>query len=61
MSARDPLFLLLCRVEWHNNRNVAAYMELVAALDDPDPQIRDLAKDLIHRTSPRPACSEKAG
>ena len=38
--------------------NLAAYDELVAALDDGEPAIRELAQDLIHRQSRRPTRSE---
>ena len=58
MSDRDPLYLFLCHLEWRNRHNLAAYNELVAALDDGEPAIRELAQDLIHRQSPRPTRSE---
>ena len=41
-----------------NRRNLAAYNELVAALDDGEPAIRELVQDLIHRQSPRLTRSE---
>ena len=50
---RDPLFLFLCHTAWRDKRDLHAYLELVAALDDPDDQIRTLAEDLLHRASPR--------
>ena len=50
---RDPLCLFACHLEWRGKGNLAAYEELVAALDDPDPDIRLLAETLLHRTSPR--------
>ena len=50
---RDPLFLLLCHTAWRDKRDLHAYLELTAALDDPDEQIRTLAEDLLHRASPR--------
>ena len=53
MSDRDPLYLFLCHLEWRNRHNLAAYNELVAALDDGEPAIRELAQDLIHRQSRR--------
>jgi len=56
MSDRDPLYLFLCHLEWRKHRNVPAYVELIAALDDRDPAIRELAQVLIHRRSPRPIC-----
>jgi len=58
MPHRDPLYLFLCHLEWKNRRHLAAYNELVAALDDGDPAIRELAQHLIHRRSPRPTCCE---
>src|SRR5271165_4103616 len=58
MSDRDPLYIFLCHLEWRNRHNLAAYNELVAALDDSEPAIREFAPDLIHRQSPRPTRSE---
>ena len=58
MPDRDPLYLFLCHLEWKNRRHLAPYNELVAALDDRDPAIRELAQHLIHRRSPRPTCCE---
>ncbi len=51
---RDALYLFVCHLEWRTKRNVAAYQELLAALDDHDGDIRRLAEDLLHRSSPRP-------
>lgn len=51
---RDSLYLFLCHMEWRNTRNLDAYKELVAALDDHDPDIRQLAGSLLRRSSPRP-------
>jgi len=51
---RDALYLFACHVEWHTKRNLAAYHELIAALDDHDGDIRGLAESLLHRSSPRP-------
>lgn len=51
---RDPLYLFVCYLEWHITGNLAAYQELVAALDDGDCDIRDLSEVLLHRHSPRP-------
>jgi len=51
---RDSLYLFLCHVEWRNTRNLNAYKGLVAALDDHDPNIRQLAEALLRRSSPRP-------
>ena len=56
-SDRDPLYLFLCHLEWRNRHNLAAYNELVAALDGGEPAIRELARNLIHRQS-RPTRSE---
>lgn len=54
MSDRDPLYLFLCHLEWRNCHNLAAYNELVAALHDGEPAIRELAQNLIRLKSPRP-------
>ena len=54
MRRRDPLYLFACHLEWRDKRNLAAHKELVAALDDPDEDIRQLAELLLHRSSPRP-------
>ena len=51
---RDPLYLFACHLEWRNRHNLEAYKELVAALDDYDGDIRELAELLLHRSSPRP-------
>jgi hypothetical protein len=51
---RDPLYLFACHLEWRNRRNLEAHEELVAALDDHDRDIRELAELLLHRSSPRP-------
>ena len=58
MSDRDPVYLFLCHLEWRNRGNLAAYNELVDALDDSEAAIRELAQDLIHSQSPRPTRSE---
>lgn len=50
----DPLYLFLCHLEWHRTKNLAAYLELLAALDNPNPDIRILAESLLHRHSLRP-------
>ena len=34
VGRRNPLHLFVCRLEWRSKRNLAAYQELVAALDD---------------------------
>ena len=51
---REPLYLFVCYLEWRINGNLAAYHELVAALDDCDCDIRNLSELLLHRHSPRP-------
>ena len=50
---RDPLYLFLCHLEWHKRENLAAYQELLTALDDNDYAIRIIAEMLLHRNSPR--------
>jgi len=50
---RDLLYLFACHVEWHTQRSLAAYQELLAALDDPDEDIRMVAESLLHRSSLR--------
>ena len=50
---RDVLYLLACNLEWRTKRNLIAYQELLAALDDHDGDIRRLAESLLHRSSPR--------
>jgi hypothetical protein len=54
MGHRDALYLFACHLEWRTERNLAAYQELLAALDDHDGDIRRLAEYLLHRSSPRP-------
>jgi hypothetical protein len=51
---RDALHLSACHLEWLTKRNLAAYQELLAALDDHDDGIRRLAESLLRRSSPRP-------
>jgi len=51
---RDPLYLFACHLEWRNRGDLLAYHELVAALDDPNKEIRTVAEVLLHRSSPRP-------
>jgi hypothetical protein len=41
---RDALYLFACHLEWRTAGNLAAYQELLAALDDPDGGIRQLAE-----------------
>lgn len=50
---RDPLYLFACHVEWHNERNLRAFQDLLAALDDPDEKVRIVAEILLGRPSPR--------
>ena len=50
---RDPLYLFVCHLEWHKRRSLTAYQELLAALDDNDCNIRNVAEALLHRSSPR--------
>jgi hypothetical protein len=51
---RDALYLFACHLEWRTKRNLAAYQELLVALDDHDGDIRRLAESLLRRSSPRP-------
>jgi len=53
-GTQDPLYLFACHLEWHHWRNLAAYQALVAALDDSEKRIREIAEMLLHRISPRP-------
>ena len=53
-AERDPLYLFACHLEWRQIGSLEAYQELVAALDDPNSEIRAVAEDLLHRSSPRP-------
>ena len=55
IAHRDALYLFVCHLEWHTRRTLAAYQELLAALDDNDADIRTVAKALLRRSSPRPA------
>lgn len=55
---RDQLYLFACHLEWHLKGNLAAYQELLAALDDVDGDIRAIAEVLLHRISPRRARAE---
>lgn len=57
---RDPLYLFTCHLEWHRRQNIAAYEELLAALDDSDENIRIVAEVLLQRSSPRPGLGEKS-
>src|SRR5215469_4561671 len=51
---RDVLYLFACHLEWRTRRNLSAYQELLAALDDHDSDNRRQAESLLHRSSPRP-------
>ena len=51
---RDALYLFACHLEWLTKRDLAAYQEFLAALDDHDGDIRRFAESLLHRSSPRP-------
>jgi anti-sigma B factor antagonist len=44
----DALYLFLCHLEWRDGHNPNAHKELVAALDDEDADIRQVAKSLLH-------------
>jgi hypothetical protein len=50
----DPLYLFACHLEWDHWRNLGGYQALVAALDDSDNRIREIAEMMLHRGSPRP-------
>lgn len=55
IETRDPLYLFGCHLEWRDRRSLKAYEELIAALDDPNVEIRSLAENLLaYRSSPRP-------
>ncbi len=51
---RDPERLFAYQSEWRIGQSMEAYLELVAALDDSNVNIRELAEELLHRRSPRP-------
>jgi len=55
IEQRDALYLFACHLEWRTKRNLAAYQELLAALDDQHEDTRRLAESLLPRISPRPA------
>ena len=50
----DPIYLFACHLEWRDHRNLHAYHELIASLDEPDKNIRCLAERLLLRSSPHP-------
>jgi hypothetical protein len=60
VGQRDPLYLFACHLEWHNSGNIAAYQELLAALDDHNCDIRMVAEALLHRSSPRPERTKRS-
>jgi hypothetical protein len=55
---RDPLYVFACHLEWRMRRNVAAYQELLAALDDGDPDVRCVAEVLLDQSSPKRESAE---
>lgn len=55
---RDPLYLFACYLDWRDRRDLLAYKELMAALDDHEEGIRTLAESLLHRPSPHPRDSD---
>jgi hypothetical protein len=57
-ETRDPLYLFTCHIEWRNRMSLAAYKELIAALDDGNEDVRFIAEHLLHRSSPRPHTGE---
>jgi hypothetical protein len=56
---RDPIYFFACYLEWHCEKNVRAYRELVAARDEGDTEISHLAETLLHRSSPLPAAQKR--
>jgi len=58
---RDRLYLFAFHLEWRDKRNVKAYQELVAALDDCDERTRAVAETLLNRSSPRPQPKDAEG
>lgn len=53
-AQRDAQFLVRCHLKWREERNLEAYHEIIAALDDQNPDIRQVAESLLHRLSPHP-------
>ena len=51
---RDSIYLFACHLEWRDHQDLHVYHELVAALDDSEPNIRCLAEALLHRAVPYP-------
>ena len=58
VGQRDPVYLFLCHLEWRNSGNQAAYLELVAALNDCNYEVRDVAETLLGGSSERPVPNE---
>lgn len=54
LPTRGPLYLFACHSLWRREGNLKAYQEVLAALDDRNPEIRALAESLLQRSSPRP-------
>ena len=54
----DPLYLFACHLEWLSRGDLAAYQELLAALDDTDGDVRIVAETLLQGLSRRPAQKE---
>ena len=52
-ARRNPVYLLGCHLEWCRRGTMAAYQQLIAALDDSDEETRMVAEMLLHRPSPR--------
>jgi anti-sigma B factor antagonist len=44
----DALYVFFCHLEWRDRQNSDAYKEIVAALDDEDAGIRQVAESLLH-------------
>ena len=51
---RDPLYLFARHLEWRAGGSIDAYQDLIAALDDPNKDIRAVAEMLVRRSSPHP-------
>lgn len=49
-TQRDDLYLFFCHLEWRDRRNPDAYQELMAARDDQDTEMRQVAESLLHRS-----------
>ena len=50
----DPLYLFARHLEWRAGGSIDAYQDLIAALDDPNKDIRAIAEMLVRRSSPHP-------